>query len=835
MIPDLIRRMQVVDTRRTRSVNLIASENRMSPLARRALASDAASRYFFDGPGRTAFPGGAEYAEVQSEGENLLRRLGRAKHVNIRPHSGLHAMTVAIAALTNPGDMIVSLAPASGGHYATGPLSLRLGRRHMTFALTRDQLVCGETLATCLAHTLPRLLYIDQCHGLLPIDLRRVVEVARAASPHTVVHADVSHGLGLVFGGVIENPLAAGCNSYGGSTHKTFPGPQKGVLLTDDDDLARQIAAAQYDLISNHHLNAALSLSVALWEFIECGGSAYASQIPTTATCLGRALSECGILPFQIGGRHSGWHQLWIPDNQLPGGARAAGARLAEAGIMVNVLPDLPGLEPAALRLGVSEICHLGFGEGATIQLGALIAEVLKGAVSPERSRSRVTELLAQASCPYDYTLDECLLQELPNPRGPGALCVPWSSVNQQSELPVFIAGRGVYVRDRTGRTYLDAKSGALNATLGYGREDIADVARDQLVRLMHCDAVGALNVPALALAQRIADLSNLRFTHTLFCNSGSEAAEAAMKVALIYQRSIGKPQRRRIVSLENSYHGCTTGALALTQLDFPKAGLDWLPSGVAISLPAPGPRDAELSLFQALFDGPAGSEIAAVILEPVQGIGGIHPITDVHLAGLRRLCDQHDVLLIFDEVLTGFGRTGRMFAYEHSGEAPDILMTSKGLTAGYAPLSAVSMTDRVFRGLVKDPHLAGIRHGHTMSGNATACAIAVRVLDILKSEDICGNAQRMGDRLLRRLTSLESLPEVVEVRGRGLLVGVDFASDALASSVVDNCRRLGLLVRAQVGVVQVIPPLNISEAETDRIAELLESGIRYALSANRI
>jgi adenosylmethionine-8-amino-7-oxononanoate aminotransferase len=382
---------------------------------------------------------------------------------------------------------------------------------------------------------------------------------------------------------------------------------------------------------------------------------------------------------------------------------------------------------------------------------------------------------------------------------------------------------------------YIDAKSGALNATLGYGREDVAEVARDQLVRLMSCDAVGALNAPALAVAQRIADLSNARLAHTLFCNSGSEAAEAALKIALIYQHSVGELQRKRIVSLENGYHGCTMGALALTQLTFPKAGLDWLPSNIAIRLPSPRPQDAGLSHFQALFESPTGREVAAVILEPVQGIGGIYPMIDVHLAALRRLCEQNKVLLIFDEVLTGFGRTGKMFAYEHSGEAPDILMTSKGLTAGYVPLSAVSMTERVFRGLAQDPYLAGLRHGHTMSGNATACAVAMCVLDILESEGLCENARRMGERLLRRLTILKSLPGVVDVRGRGLLVGIEVSSDTFASGVVVACRQLGLLIRAQASVVQIIPPLNISEGETDRIADLLESGVRNAMDANSL
>jgi|GEM_PF-23030 len=812
------------ETVRARSLNLIASENRMSPLVRRLLATDASSRYYFEGSDPPAFPGGNGYAALQQHGETLLGRLGKARHVNMRPLSGLHAMTIIITAVTQAGDTIVSLAPEHGGHYATGALCRRFGRQQATFPLT-DEMELAEDALWDVLKGRPKLLYIDQCHGLFPLPLKRIAALARDASPDTLVHADVSHGLGLVLGGALENPLESGCDSFGGSTHKTLPGPQKGVLLTNSDEIAAAIAQAQFELISNHHLNAALSLSAALWEFETFGGAVYAAKVAPTAQRLAAALHQAGIPPVAIRGRYSGWHQLWVPEFGLAGGAQVAARRLATAGIMVNVLPDLPGQQPFALRVGVSEICHLGLGDSAIDRLGALIAEVVRSEGDAARYRSETVSLIETAPCPYDFASDRD--EREVDPESEDALRQPWSLVEPTGRVPSFVAGRGCRIFDESGRSWLDAKSGALNATLGFGRADIAAATHDQQLRLMSSDAVGATSVPAKRLARRIASLTGGELVHTLFCNSGSEAVEASIKIALACWSGEGA-NRRRFVAFENSYHGCTMGALALTQLTFAKEGMDWLPNQMTERLPVPRGED-DIAAAAALLERSRGPGFAAVILEPVQGIGGIHVFPDAYLVALRRLCDRTGTLLILDEVFTGFGRTGHMFAYQASGAVPDILLTSKGLTAGYVPISAVSMRRSVLQRLKEDPVFPGLRHGHTMSGNATACAAALRVIDVLEQEDLVENARRMGERLIGQLRPLVACANVLDVRGRGLMLGIEMTSDALAREVVDYCARTGVLLREQRAVVQIVPPLTIGATQCDEIAAVIEAAVVLA------
>ncbi|MEH6478175.1 MAG: hypothetical protein V7727_20950, partial [Sneathiella sp.] len=232
------------------TANMIASENRQSHFVRNLLSSDAACRYFFSGEeGLRAFPGGNQWMAFQEAGEASLRRLGKAEYCNLRPLSGLHAMTVAMLALTDPGDTVLSLSPNFGGHYATGGLSKRLGRSSLYFDLLENGLLDESSLLNAIEVQRPRLVYVDQCHGLRPVDLTDIVRVVRSVSFDVLIHADVSHGLGLVLGGAIANPLDSGCDSYGGSTHKTFPGPQKGVLLTNCEEISLKFGAAQFETI----------------------------------------------------------------------------------------------------------------------------------------------------------------------------------------------------------------------------------------------------------------------------------------------------------------------------------------------------------------------------------------------------------------------------------------------------------------------------------------------------------------------------------------------------------------------------------------------------------
>jgi adenosylmethionine-8-amino-7-oxononanoate aminotransferase len=359
---------------------------------------------------------------------------------------------------------------------------------------------------------------------------------------------------------------------------------------------------------------------------------------------------------------------------------------------------------------------------------------------------------------------------------------------------------------------------------LGFGRTDLSEALFEQQEQLVSSDPVSSRNYPALELADRIKVLSKGVFSNSLFCSSGSEAVEAALKIVEIYWQGRRDCGPKMIISFENGYHGCTAGALSVTQLDFPKREIEWGVSKHVVRASWPSAGVVDLDAVRTLFD--TEERIAAVILEPIQGIGGIREFPIEALVELKQLCTQNGSLLIFDEVLTGFGRAGRLFAYEISGVTPDILLTSKGLTAGYAALSAISMQSHVMSTIAANPVYAGIRHGHTMSANPAACAVALKVLDILEKENIIERACAMGSYIISELHTLSKHPSVVEVRGHGLMIGVVMKSEAAADSVAQLCHERRLLLRAQMGVLQILPALTITKRDADEIVRKLRESM---------
>lgn len=817
---ELLDRFDSVGVNANAKLNLIASENRITPLVRSFLCTDAASRYSFAGEsGARAFPGGNTWVEFQTEGECALRRLGGAVHCNLRPLSGLHAMTVAILALTKLGDWIVSLSPEDGGHYATEGLSRRVGRHQAQFRLLPDGSIDEESLVRVIEQTSPSLIYVDQCHGLIPLDLEHLAAITRAVAPNTLIHADVSHGLGLVFGGVLPNPLDVGCDSYGGSTHKTFPGPQKGVLLTNSQCLADQFAAAQFETISNHHLHASVALSVALLEFEEFGGRDYALAVNANTLRFAETMADLGLLPVSWGGHFSQWHQLWLNDNTLPRGAPEAAQALNDLGIMVNLLPDLPRIRPYGIRLGFSEATHLGLALGEMRELAEIVVKTIYAGVVETRLQRRVREMVADAPRPYDF------LDKRGSEGTERSLVMPWRSAEALHSAETIVRGNGSYVENTVGHRYLSAKSGALNAILGFGREDVASIAYRQMVTLPSHDVTTGLNLPARRLATRLAKLAGYGMSRTLFCNSGSEATEAAIKVARSVACSRGRSVAQKVICFDEAYHGCTAGALSLSGLPFPKDGLDILGENLASRWPFPA-KIEDLAPLRRALDSQLGQEAIAVILEPVQGIGGFRPFSATVLSELRIICDTHELLLIFDEVFSGIGRSGQAFAFHHFKVAPDVLLSSKGLTAGYVPLSAVTMTETVYAACLSGDTHNALRHGHTMSANPVACAVGNAVLGRLNSDALLENVQQQGEFITKSLSAGLDKTKV-SVRGLGLMIGLVLDNQEQAERVVAKCHLDGVLIRAQNGVCQLSPPLNIGPSAAERLVKVVLDAVR--------
>lgn len=379
-------------------------------------------------------------------------------------------------------------------------------------------------------------------------------------------------------------------------------------------------------------------------------------------------------------------------------------------------------------------------------------------------------------------------------------------------------SGSGTWVYDHDGHSYLDAVSAALNSSLGYGEDELVAAATRQMRSLHHYDLSECSHVPAEMLAARLAELLPGDLDRVLFVNSGSEAAEAALRVALDHWRNAGSP-RRQVVTFARSYHGSTALAQHLSGLPvtdtgfaplFPVSRVDW-PAGASSA----GDAEELLARFAAVVD----ETTAAVVVEPLLNVGGGVLLPRGFLRGLRALCDRTGALLVLDEVFTGFGRTGRCFGFEHDGVVPDLVMLSKGISAGYAPLAAVAARGWLHDSFAADPFLGGLRYGHTTGGHAVACAVALRVLDLLVERDLMGNAKRMGTLLLERMLPALAVPPVADVRGLGLVVVMELPTDDLARRLLLAAREEGLLLKCQQNAVMAVPPLNITAEETKELA----------------
>nr|ADZ45329.1 putative serine hydroxymethyltransferase [Streptomyces sp. NRRL 30471] len=363
------------------AVNLVPSENRISPWAGAPLRTDFYNRYFFNDsldPQGWQFRGGEGIGRLEKElALPALRRLGRADHVNIRPVSGMSAMLVVLLGLGGePGDGVVCVDAETGGHYATGRQIAMLGRRPLPVRVVAGR-VDLDALRTALTSCHVPLVYLDLQNSLWELDVAGVAEVIARTSPRTVLHVDCSHTLGLILGGSHKNPLDLGADTTGGSTHKTFPGPQKGVLFTRDENLSRKIRDAQFFTISSHHFAETLALALAAAEF-EHFGAAYSRQVLINARAFAHRLRERGFGVVEGGPQLTDTHQVWV---RLPleESADAFSAQLASLGIRVNVQTELPDIPEPALRLGVSEITLNGGREPAMETLAEIFALVRAG------------------------------------------------------------------------------------------------------------------------------------------------------------------------------------------------------------------------------------------------------------------------------------------------------------------------------------------------------------------------------------------------------------------------------------------------------------------------
>jgi adenosylmethionine---8-amino-7-oxononanoate aminotransferase len=406
-----------------------------------------------------------------------------------------------------------------------------------------------------------------------------------------------------------------------------------------------------------------------------------------------------------------------------------------------------------------------------------------------------------------------------------------WHPFTQQrgwmEEEPVIVdRAEGTTLYDVEGRAYIDGVSSLWCNVHGHRHHAIDAAVRHQLERVAHSTMLGLTHRSAIELAARLVDLAPPGLTRVFFSDNGSTAAEAALKMAFQYWQQVGEPQRTGFVCLRDAYHGDTVGSVSVGGIELFHSL--YRPLLFEAWQAAPGDAGDLAAVLEA-----HGDRVAAVILEPlVQGAAGmlVHP--EGYLRAARELCDRHGVFLICDEVATGFGRTGRMFACEHEDVSPDFLCLAKGMTGGYLPLAATLTTERVYEGFLGDHHeFRTFFHGHTYTGNPLACAAALASLEVFERERTIDRLQVKIELLARWLERwVAPLPGVAEVRQRGFMTGIQLAGcrvEARAGHQVTlAARRRGAIIRPLGDVVVLMPPLAIAEPDLRRLVEITAQAI---------
>ncbi|HEX8065347.1 MAG TPA: adenosylmethionine--8-amino-7-oxononanoate transaminase [Thermoleophilaceae bacterium] len=407
-----------------------------------------------------------------------------------------------------------------------------------------------------------------------------------------------------------------------------------------------------------------------------------------------------------------------------------------------------------------------------------------------------------------------------------------WHPFTQQrgwehEDAPVIERADGVWLFDTYGNRYIDGISSLWCNVHGHRHPAIDIAVKDQLDRVAHTTMLGLTHPAAIELAGRLVEIAPDGLTRVFYSDSGSTATEIALKMTFQYwaQRGGEDARRTRFVSLREAYHGDTIGSVSLGGIDLFHSTYRPL---LFDSLKAE-PGDA--ADMERLLSEHAG-EVAAVIVEPlVQGAAGmiVHP--EGYLRDVRALCDRYGALLVCDEVATGFGRTGRMFACEHEGVSPDLLCVAKGLTGGYMPLAATLATERIYEGFLGEfEDFRTFFHGHTYTGNPLACAAALATLRLFEQERTLEMLQPKIELLGRLLDPIAAQPAVAEVRRRGFMCGIELAGFPVAARmghrVTLEARRRGVVVRPLGDVVVLMPPLAIGARELRRLVEVVGESI---------
>lgn len=421
----------------------------------------------------------------------------------------------------------------------------------------------------------------------------------------------------------------------------------------------------------------------------------------------------------------------------------------------------------------------------------------------------------------------------------------------------IITGAEGMYIIDADGNQFLDGIAGLWCVNIGHGRKEMADCISEQVLKMQYYNPFGhSSNVPGAVLAARLAELAPGTLSHVFYTGSGSAANDTAIRLVHYYNNLRGKPQKKKIISRLNAYHGSTYLTANLTGIHEGKQCLDRIADDWIVHVSAANmyrrPAGAEhlneteyadflVAELENRINQLGADSIAAFIAEPIMGAGGVLVAPSGYHKKIYKVCKEHDIVYIADEVVTAFGRLGHWFASEIVYDyIPDIMVTAKGISSGYVPLGAVIISEEIYA-VISQPQCEGgvLSMGFTYSGHPVACAAALKNIEIIEREDICGHVRDVGPYFYNQAQSLSDLSIVGDVRGSHFMVGIELVSDKtlkrsfpvavmVADRVFKHCRERGLIVRPVGQQVILSPPLIMSKSQVNQLFEILREGIEY-------
>lgn len=436
-------------------------------------------------------------------------------------------------------------------------------------------------------------------------------------------------------------------------------------------------------------------------------------------------------------------------------------------------------------------------------------------------------------------------------PRDQAHLIHPLHDPSLHREARVWVRGEGAILTDADGRRYIDGLAGLWNVTAGHGRAELAETMREQATELAYVSGyAGSSNPRAIELAERLSTLCYPSINHFFFTSGGGEATESSIKMARAVWKLRGRPAKTKVISRVDAYHGVTLAAMSATGISRYWPLFEPRVPGFA-HIPAPGPyryaapAGASVGVVAAhelerAIEREGADTVALFIAEPVQGAGGVIVPPDDYFPHVREICDRHDVLLAADEVITGFGRTGRLFALDHWGIEPDIVQFAKGITSGYFPFGGIGISDDLAATL--DDAGGPWMHAYTYSAHPVGCAVALRTLRIIEEERFPEQAAAKGRALLDSLhAALGDHPHVGDIRGKGLMCAVELVEDratkrpfpadrGVGAALLRETVSRGLVSRTKGDIYLLAPPIVTSGDQLVRLAEILADSVRAVL-----